>query len=88
MFDGAASQNGEAANQQVELLKQQNRQLQQENQLLKFKLDVLVDMVRQIYLKRLLTYCGVAIDDKVGFAHERGGDSKDWQILTRLDMQQ
>jgi hypothetical protein len=38
-------------------------------------------MVRQIYLKRLLTYYVAAIDDKVGFAHERVGDSKNWQIL-------
>jgi hypothetical protein len=46
---------GEIVHQQVTALKDQNRTLQEENQLLKFKMDVLLDMVRHRKIRGIFT---------------------------------
>lgn len=49
----AASQNGEVVHQQLLQLKDHNRQLQEENQMLKFKMDLLLDMLASTKLDML-----------------------------------
>lgn len=71
-----ASQSGEAVHAQLIALKDQNRGLQEENQLLKFKMEVLLDMVRKDGLNIMKVILVIAIDHKIGFARKRDGATK------------